>query len=210
MPRLLKRGKSRLTYLVEPEAENAERISIREAINQEEAMNMMRILSFTILIPILTASWSCAYREVISKEIKAESEHVSFKTLVQQTDRYKGKTVILGGYIIETKNFAGKSTMTVLQTPLVGGEEPGSKGRAGGGFILSYDGYLEPEVYEKGRPTTVAGKVAGRADKGANCPSPCLQLEYRQIYLWPMYEPPSYFSYEDFGEAALYERWIYH
>ena len=173
-------------------------------------MKIMRTLSFTTLILILAASWSCASREVISKEIKADSERVSFKTLVRETDRYKGKTVILGGYIIETKNFSGKSTMTVLQTPLVGGEEPGSKDRANGGFILSYDGHLEPEVYEKGRRTTVAGTLAGRADKGANCPSPCLRLEYRQIFLWPMYESPSYFSYEDFGEAALYERWIYH
>jgi outer membrane lipoprotein len=173
-------------------------------------MNIMRTLSFSILILIIGALWSCASREIISKEIKAESERVSFKTLVQETDRHKGKTVILGGYIIETKNFAGKSTMTVLQTPLVTGEKPSSKGRAEGGFILSYKGHLEPEVYEKGRRTTVAGKLAGLADKGANCPSPCLQLEYRQIYLWPMYESPSYLSYEEDGNRALYERWFYH
>lgn len=173
-------------------------------------MNIMRTLSFTVLILILAALWSCASREVISKEIKAESERVSFKTLVKEIDRYKGKTVILGGYIIETKNFAGKSTMTVLQTPLVSGEKPGFKGSAEGGFILSYEGHLEPEVYEKGRGTTVAGKVAGRADKGANCPSPCLQLEYRQIYLWSMYDSPSYLSYEEDENTALYERRFYH
>ena len=172
-------------------------------------MNMVRTLLLIMLIFMINVFYSCASREVISKEIKAEAERVSFKTLAQQTDRYKGKTVILGGYIIETKNFAGKSTMTVLQTPLVGGEEPVSKGRAEGGFILSYEGHLEPEVYEKGRRTTVAGKVAGLADKGANCPSPCLQLEYRQIYLWPMYESPSA-SYVEDGNARLYERWIYH
>ena len=91
--------------------------------------------------------------------------------------------------------------MTVLQTPLGRDEMPVSQGRSEGGFVLSYNGHLEPEVYEKGRRTTVAGKVVGRSVAGTgNCPSPCLKLEYRQIYLWPMWEPPSYFS--DPGDAG--------
>ncbi|UCB49705.1 MAG: Slp family lipoprotein [Deltaproteobacteria bacterium] len=172
-------------------------------------MNIMRTLSFTILIFIVAALCSCASREVISKEVKAESERVSFKTLVQETDRHKGKTVILGGYILETKNIAGVANMTVLQTPLGRDEKPVSQGRSEGGFILSYNGHLEPEVYEKGRRTTVAGKLAGRADEGAaNCPKPCLKLEYRQIYLWPMYESPSYLSYEE-DRGTFYERHPY-
>ena len=141
--------------------------------------------------------YSCASPEVISKGIKAEAERVSFKTLAQQTDKYKGKTVILGGYIIETQNIAGVANMTVLQTPLGGDEKPVSQTRSEGGFILSYNGHLEPEVYEKGRRATVAGKVTGRAEKTANCPKPCLKLEYRQIYLWPMYEFPSYLPHEE-------------
>jgi outer membrane lipoprotein len=161
-------------------------------------MNMIRTLLLIMLIFIYTAFCSCVSRTVISEQVKAESERVSFKTLAQETDRYKGKTVILGGYIIETKNISGVANMTVLQTPLGRDEEPASHGRSEGGFILSYNGHLEPEVYEKGRRTTVAGKVAGRADEEvANCPKPCLKLEYRQIYLWPMYDSPSYLSYEE-------------
>jgi outer membrane lipoprotein len=158
----------------------------------------LRILLLITLIVIYMAFCSCASRQVISEEIKAEAERVSFKTLAQQTDRYKGKTVILGGYIIETKNISGVANMTVLQTPLGPDEMPGSQGRSEGGFVLSYKGHLEPEVYEKGRRTTVAGKVVGRAVEGTGkCPSPCVKLEYRQIYLWPMYDSPSYLSYEE-------------
>jgi outer membrane lipoprotein len=173
-------------------------------------MNVIRTLLLIMLIFIYTAFCSCVSRTVISEQVKAESERVSFKALAQETDRYKGKTVILGGYIIETKNIAGVANMTVLQTPLGRDEEPVSLGRSEGGFILSYNGHLEPEVYEKGRRATVAGKVAGRVDeKAANCPQPCLKLEYRQIYLWPMYDSPSYLSYEE-DRSALYERWFYH
>jgi outer membrane lipoprotein len=158
-------------------------------------MDIKRILLLIILVVICTAFSSCASREVISEEIKAEAERVSFKTLAQQTDRYKGKTVILGGYIIETKNISGVANMTVLQTPLGRDEMPVSQGRSEGGFVLSYSGHLEPEVYEKGRRTTVAGKVVGRSvERTGNCPSPCLKLEYRQIYLWPVWEESSYFS----------------
>ena len=158
-------------------------------------MNVMRTLLLIVLIFIYAGFCSCASREVISKQIKADAERVSFKTLAQQTDRYKGKTVILGGYIIETKNISGVANMTVLQTPLGRDEMPVSQGRSEGGFVLSYSGHLEPEVYEKGRRTTVAGKVVGRSvERTGNCPSPCLKLEYRQIYLWPVWEESSYFS----------------
>jgi len=166
-------------------------------------MNAKNILYRLMLSAVLSASFSCAPRYVISDQIRSEAERaVSFQTLVNATTRYVGKTVILGGYIIETKPVAGETNMTVLQTPLLTGEKPDSMSRSQGGFILTYKGYLEPEVYEKNRRVTVAGKVVGRVTDGdGNCPNPCLRLEYRQIYRWPMYEDPSYSYYygdEDF------------
>jgi outer membrane lipoprotein len=170
-------------------------------------MTVKRNLSLIMLILICTAFFSCVSREVISEQIKAESERgVSFRTLAQETDRYLGKTVILGGYIIETKNIAGEANMTVFQTPLGRGERPDSRARSQGGFILSYKGYLEPEVYEKNRGVTVAGKFLGRSvEETGNCPNPCLKLEYRQIYLWPSWEPPSYFSDREDASDSWFE-----
>ena len=169
-------------------------------------MKIRRIMLLITLLFMSSVFYSCASREVISKQIKAEAERVSFKTLAQQTDRYKGKTVILGGYIIETQNISGVANMTVLQKPLGLNEMPASQGQSGGGFVVSYNGHLEPEVYEKGRRTTVAGKVVGRAVEGTgNCPNPCVKLEYRQIYLWPEYEEPSYFSYDE-DPGTFYDR----
>jgi outer membrane lipoprotein len=169
-------------------------------------MKIIRTLLLITSLFMFSVFCSCASREVISKQIKAEAQRVSFKTLVQHTDRYKGKTVILGGYIIETQNISGVANMTVLQTPLGVNEMPVSQGNSEGGFIVSYNGHLEPEVYEKGRRTTVAGRVLGRAVEGAgNCPNPCIKLEYRQIYLWSEYKEPSYFSYEE-DRGSFYDR----
>jgi outer membrane lipoprotein len=184
---------------------------ILDWINGEEIMITKRTLLSMTLIIALSVLWSCASYEVISEDIKSEAERrVSFPTLVKETGKYKGKTVILGGYILETKNVEGESFMTVLQTPLVSGERPGSKTRSGGGFIVSYKGYLEPDVYEKDRRVTVAGKVVGPSSgEVGQCPNPCLELEYRQIYLWPRREvytsPPT--TYEDYGEAFPMDRW---
>ena len=175
-------------------------------------MNAKNILCRMTLIAALSASFSCAPRYVISDQIRSETESaVSFQTLVNATDRYVGKTVILGGYIIETKPIAGGTNMTVLQTPLSTGEKPDAMSRSQGGFILTYKGHLEPEVYEKNRRVTVAGKVVGRVTDGSgNCPNPCLRLEYRQIYRWPMYEDPSYGRYYDEEEDFFRKTRQYH
>jgi len=143
-----------------------------------------------ILVIVLIVPWSCAPRKVIDEQIRMESEGaVQFSNLVQNMDRYKGKTVILGGYILETKSLPGETTFTVLQTPLVYGEEPDLKDRSQGGFILIYKRSLKLDLYEKDRRVTVAGKVIARVDEQAGkCPDPCVKLEYRQIYLWPLSE----------------------
>jgi outer membrane lipoprotein len=161
-----------------------------DGVRKESSMIVKRTISLIMLVIVLIVPWSCAPRKVIDEQIRTESEGVvQFNTLVQDMDRYIGKAVILGGYILETKSFPGETTFTVLQTPLVSGEEPDSKDRSQGGFVLIYKGSLKPDLYEKDRRVTVAGKVIARVhEQAANCPDPCVKLEYRQIYLWPLSE----------------------
>ena len=57
-----------------------------------------------IFVAILLSAASCS---VISSQVRKEAEPpVLFKTLVEETVSYIGKTVIVGGYILETKNLA--------------------------------------------------------------------------------------------------------
>jgi outer membrane lipoprotein len=144
------------------------------------------------LILLFTASCS-----VISKQIREESiPPIPFRTLVSNADRYIGKTVILGGFILETKNLAEETIITVLQVPLKLRDEPKSKDFSEGRFVISFKGFLDPEVYKKDRKITVAGKVVGLKDlKIYECPRLCLFIEGLEIYLWPKYEYRYYYPY---------------
>ena len=140
-----------------------------------------------VLILMFFLPTSCS---VISKQVRKEStQPVSFKSLDQETDRYIGNMVTLGGYILATKNLAGESVMTILQAPLGFREEPKSKDQSEGRFIVSQKGFLDPEVYKKDRKITVAGEIVGSAlEKIDDYSHPFLKIESHEIYLWPEYK----------------------
>jgi outer membrane lipoprotein len=139
----------------------------------------MRIPLLITLMVVLASSCS-----VISRHVRTESEPaVPFKTLVREADRYVGKTVILGGYILETKNLADETIIEVLQAPLTFRDEPNSKDLSEGRLIISHKEFLDPEVYSKDRKLTVAGTLSGCwVEKVRTC-----KLESREIYVWPEY-----------------------
>jgi outer membrane lipoprotein len=157
-------------------------------------MNTLKTLLTALLMPFFIISCS-----VISQQIRDESiGPVQFKTLMQNADKYKGETVILGGYILETQNLADKSVVKVLQAPLGLGETPQSKDMSQGRFIILQKGFLDPEIYQKDRKITVAGTITGTmTEKVNNFAQPYLEIESREIYLWPKdeyYYPQPYYS----------------
>jgi outer membrane lipoprotein len=157
-------------------------------------MQTLKRLFPALLIPFFITS--CA---VISPQIRDESiGQVSYETLMKDVDKYKGKTVILGGYILETQNLVDKSIVKVLQVPLGFGENPKSKDMSQGRFIILQKGFLDPEVYKKDRKITVAGTVTGIVTEKVNhFAQPYLEIESREIYLWPKdeyYYPYPYYS----------------
>lgn len=124
---------------------------------------------------------------VISTSVRSESiSPVQFKTLLLTVDKHIGDTVILGGYILQTKNLAEASTLLILQSPLGLGQEPKTKDQTEGRFIVTHKGFLEPEIYSKNRKITVAGVVVGSAQmKTGGFPHPHLKIRSREIFLWP-------------------------
>ena len=161
-------------------------------------MSILRTTLLAILITVFTGSCS-----VISQQIRTESiPSVNFKILLQEPDKHLGDTVILGGYIIETKNLTDQSIIRVLQAPLGFGEEPESRDYSEGRFIISQKGFLDPEIYTKDRKITVAGTVVGSVFERVNeFPQPYLKIESREIYLWP--EDQRYYP------THYYEPWFY-
>ena len=163
------------------------------------------VISISLAIGIITCS-------VIPKKIRSESESsVPFDILVKNIDTYIGKTVILGGFILQVENLSNETNITVLQTPLTVGDEPKSKDHSKGRFIISHKGFLDPEVYSKDRKITVAGFVKGLVmEKAEKISYLYLKIISRHIYLWPeypkYYRPPyDYYWYPPYP----YHRWRY-
>lgn len=119
---------------------------------------------------------------------------VSFGTLIAQPDAYKGRKVILGGYILEVSNEQGETFVTVLQTPLDHWLQPGDDRQSQGRFIIRTKQFLDPEVYAKDRAVTVGGSVAGSTSGqvgGSEYSYPLIDAD--ELYLWPPPKPaPAY------------------
>ena len=152
-------------------------------------MHMLRILLFSLVAIMLPISCT-----VISEPVRSEAEPpLPFKSLIAQADQYRGRTVILGGYILETRNLKSETIIKVLQVPMRIGEEPDFKDRSEGRFLVYQQGFLDPEIYSKDRVITVAGKVIGSGSEeiGGNRIQ-YLKIKSREIYLWPEYETRGY------------------
>ncbi len=130
---------------------------------------------------------------VISKQMLNEVDrNATFAQVVKAPDAYRGKTVLFGGDIIETKNFGDKSQIVVLQHPLDSRDRPVAGDISEGRFIILTAGFLDPAIYSPGRQITVAGKVAGKEKH------PMGEIEYtypviekQGFYLWPVERPAS-------------------
>ena len=155
-------------------------------------------LRTAIIVAILLSTVSCS---VISSQVRKEAEpRIVFKTLMEDNDFYIEKTVIVGGYILETKNLADQTSILVLQAPLGFLDEPKSRDDSEGRFIVLHQDKLDPEVYKRGRKITVAGTVVGLTTaKTEDCPNQCLNIESREMHLWPetYYYPRRYYPYGD-------------
>ena len=72
---------------------------------------------YVLIFFVLGGFTGCA--PVISKQLRKEAgEPVPFEALLMRTEDYKGRVVIIGGYILETVNEPEGSWLTVLQSPL--------------------------------------------------------------------------------------------
>ena len=160
---------------------------------------MRKFLPVLFLVPAIFLLYSCS---AISPQIKSEAvKPSSFSEVVENVDAYLGKTILVGGYILETTNLPNTTRIAVLQTPLSYLDEPLSKDRSEGRFIVEHDDFLDPEVYQKDRALTVAGIVKGtelrQVDESTYTYVIIRNLELHlwpePQYVYPVYPAPVYF-----------------
>ncbi len=151
------------------------------------AVKPKSLVRWVLMAGLAVMLCSCA---VISRGVRQQAvpSSVPFQALMQDTDAYLGKVVILGGYIIRTVNRGGQTDIYVLEAPLRLGEEPASRDKSRGRFMVTVNGFLDPEVYLKDRLLTVAGKVTGKVElEQEGHRYQYLKLDSVETYLWPEY-----------------------
>ena len=167
-------------------------------------------ISLLLLLMTLGLATGCA--PALSKQIRQEAEPpIHFAELQRAPDTYKGRVVILGGYILETANDLDGSRLTVLETPLDSRNRPSSPDLTRGRFLVLTKKFLDPEVYSKDRAITVGGKVEGsRQEPLGNRSYVYTVIGAQEIYLWPekyKYVGPYYPYFYDPWYGPWYDPW---
>jgi outer membrane lipoprotein len=148
---------------------------------------------------------------VISPQVQDKAlPSVPFAELITKVDQYKGQTVILGGYIVTVENLKDQTRIVAVQTTLGVGQKPNSKDLSQGRLILTYKGFLDPEVYTKDRVITVGGRVMGSSAHDPEPPFPYLEIELEELHLWPMEKPVAAYPYWDDDYWYHYPWWWRH
>ena len=170
---------------------------------------MNKIRSVWMLGVFFSLIWGCA---VIRPEVKDEAlPPIALSVLIKDVNKYKGETVIMGGYVVSVENKAEHTRIVAVQAPLGIGQKPKTKDLSEGRLVLVYSGFIDPEVYTKDRLVTVGGKISGSSITEQQPSYPYLQLEVQDIHLWPIEEPyrEPYWA-DDYYDPFYYPWWWRH
>lgn len=121
----------------------------------------MKISSLIIPLFLISALLlGCAHvvpvetRETVDPSITPE-------TLFEDAALYRGKTVMLGGVIVSSKNTEGGTYLEVLERPLDSRGMPRNVDISRGRFLVISEKYLDTAIFSRGREITVVGDVMG-------------------------------------------------
>ena len=134
---------------------------------------------------------------------KGVDETITFNRLLETPEDFIGKRIIFGGTIVETRVLPEGTEIEVVQKKIDFSGYPEASDESGGRFIFFKKGFLEPEIYSKGRGVTGVGKLTGiRMGKVDERPYefPVIELEEiklledieRNPYFYPPYWDPWY------------------
>ena len=102
---------------------------------------------------------------VISPQLMDQVDRaLDYRAIAADPAGARGKTVLLGGTIVQTVPKPGLTEIDVVQKALDSSGAPRLTDRSEGRFLVVSEQFLDPAVYSPGRDVTVAGEVAGSAD----------------------------------------------
>ncbi|MFH1102642.1 MAG: Slp family lipoprotein [Pseudomonadota bacterium] len=121
-----------------------------------------KILCLNVLFVFL--AMGCA--GTISKQARSQITYTHpFSTLIQNPEKYIGETLLVGGKILETIASNQGSEITVLQLRLDNDGRPVDEDKSEGRFLIRSDQFVDPEIYQKGTPVSLVGKLIGKENR---------------------------------------------
>ncbi len=161
----------------------------------------MARIKYISLVPLLVGAIisiaGCA-RPFPSNILDRVDNSISFADLSKDSEKYKGKWVMLAGVIVLTRTEKdGSSSIEIVQKPADSEGRPLRTDATGGRFIAVSKQFLDPVVYQGGREISVVGEVIGDTVRPLDEMAyryPLLEIE--ALHLW---EEPSSGSGFSFG-----------
>ena len=143
----------------------------------------------------LLSGISCTHP--ISENLRAQIDpNLAFNDLMESPNLNLEKSVMFGGVIVQTRNFDNHTEIEVIQKDLDSFGHPSREDKTEGRFIFVKEGFLEPEVYAKGRYITGAGQLKGtRIEKIDNKNYKYPLIEVTELKLWKDYKRSPYDGY---------------
>jgi outer membrane lipoprotein len=115
---------------------------------------------FLVLIGLVLALSACA-PPFSRSTLNQVDPQVSFQALARDPESYIGKTVLLGGNILETYMESDQTWIEILQKPLDLQQRPQHTDTSYGRLFIHFPDFRDPAIYAPGRQITVVGKVEG-------------------------------------------------
>jgi outer membrane lipoprotein len=152
----------------------------------------MKMFTISRRLFFLSAFLSLFFAGCGSKVIPEEFDEkidkkVTFEEVKRDPESFRGKRILVGGEIIETRNLQGKTEIEILQKPLGRDRGPLPVDESEGRFVLVHPSFLDPSVFRSGRRVTAVGVVEGsRSQKIGETELVYPILENEHIHLWPV------------------------
>lgn len=159
---------------------------------------MKKSLFWVLLPALLGLLTGCG--SVLSKDALYDVNYeVEYPQLKASPETHMGKTIILGGLILENRITDAGSTLEILKYTLDKRDEPQDPDEQGGRFLARSNRLLDPSIYKEGKLVTLTGTLRGVEVlplQKARYHYPVFEIG--ELYLWPeqRYQPPyPYYPY---------------
>ena len=152
---------------------------------------------------LVVAVYGCA-SQPNSSISQVEVDEVTLAQAQPDPERHAGALVRWGGEITAVENKPDSTLVLLVARALEDDEKPIEDGASDGRFIARFPGFIDPLVYEAGRPLTVVGTISGSTTRSiGEYDYRFTIVDVRDSHLWAKpdktrvyYPPPPYWYYD--------------